>query len=309
MKNSKILYILIVTLALSGLLSSCANNKNTAPGKETESPAPAMASAEKSPEGALPSQETLSQVTLSPVTLSPVTLSPTPTTPSSSPVPSPSVSPTPSPSPSAASADGFTFEEKTYTEDTVSIKYPQITGMSDADTQEKLNQIISDTALRDVRDLISGTTYELSYKVTLNTPTVISMYFDGYVNVPETIHPNQFLRGLTIDVAKQEIITPGSLLYAIDGVVDIMLSGTYSSMGYDMTSEYEASIKENLTSLGEDFWINELKNADALFLTPDALVISVSVPHVMGDHVEIYHQFKDLVGYQTDYYIWLNIAK
>jgi hypothetical protein len=188
-------------------------------------------------------------------------------------------------------------------------------GMSDSAAQEMMNQIISGTALRDVKALESGTEYELNYKVTFNTPAVISMYFDGYVNVPETIHPSLFLRGLTIDVAKQEIITLGSLLYAIDGVMDVMLSGTYSSMGYDMTSEYEGSIKENLTSLGEDYWINELRNADmeesstVSFLTQDALVISVSVPHVMGDHVEIYHQFEDLVGYQTDYYIWLNIQK
>lgn len=314
MKNSKILINLLIILTLSGLLSSCANSKNAAPSKDTESPAPALASADISPESALPSQVTPSQETPSSQETPASPAQPTPA-PSSSPVPSPSILPTPSPSSSAAPAEGFTFEEKTYAEDTVSIKYPQITGMSDADTQEKLNQIISDTALRDVKDLLSGTAYELSYKVTLNTPVVISIYFDGYVNVPETIHPNLFLRGLTIDVAKQEIITLGSLLYAVDGVVDVMLSGTYSAMGYDMTREYEASIKENLTSLGEDFWINELKNADAegsstvSFLTEDALVISVSVPHVMGDHIEIYHPFQNLVGYQTDYYIWLDISK
>jgi hypothetical protein len=44
-------------------------------------------------------------------------------------------------------------------------------------------------------------------------------------------------------------------------------------------------------------------------LTPDALVISVSVPHVMGDHIEIALTFKELRGHQTDNPLWKDIEK
>jgi hypothetical protein len=56
--------------------------------------------------------------------------------------------------------------------------------------------------------------------------------------------------------------------------------------------------------------ITELKNADsptsntATYLTKDALVISVSVPHALGDHIEITLPYKDLQKYKTRSTLW-----
>lgn len=275
--------MLMCALLLSSLFSSCANSSNATSAKPADTAAPSMASSDVVPESALPS-------------------------------PSQGNTPPPSPSPSL-SGQGFAFEEKTYVKDAVFIKYPQLTGMSDRAVQETLNTFISDTALRDVKDLISGTEYELNYKVTFNSPAVISMYFDGYAYVPETVHPYQFLRTVTIDVARQATVPLPALVSIDEGFVGVIQSGRYSAMGYDMTEEYEAAIKDNLTSMDEDFWIHELRNADtegtatSSFLTEEELAISVSVPHVMGDHIEIYLPFKALEGYQTDNPVWQEIEK
>ncbi len=216
---------------------------------------------------------------------------------------------------SAASASGFIFEEKTYSEGTITIKYPQITGMSDGAAQEKLNKIISDTALRDLGFLESGTEYDLNYKVTFDRPTVVSMYFDGYGYTPGAAHPYQFLRSVTLDTEKQETVPLPALVSISEGFVDVLLSGKYSSMGYDMTDEYRSSIKDYLTEMGPESWVSALRKADSesaevcSYLDEGALVISVSAPHVMGDHVEISLAFNDLRGYQTDNLIWKEIEK
>lgn len=272
------------------LLSSCANKNNAAPGNTADTPTPVIASAEAPTESNLPPEA------------SPSPTATAVTTPESTPPP-----------PTTAAA--FTFEEQTYIKDTVTIKYPQITGMTDSAAQEKLNKLISDTALIDLKELEIGTEYELNYKVTFHNPAVISVYFEGYGNVPGAAHPYQFLHSVTIDVIKQKTVPLQALVTATEGFVDVMLNGKYSSMSYDMTDEYQSSIKDNLTSMGTDFWVGELRNADtpgystSSYLSQDSLVISVSVPHVMGDHVEISLTFKDLWGHQTDNLIWKEIEK
>lgn len=279
MKTTKILILLLIILS-AALVSSCAGGGSTAPKNPADTSARTSAPADISPER----------------------------TPEASP------SPPPQESAPAPPSDKFEFEEKTYTDGGILIKYPQVTDIDSA-AREALNKMISDTALRDVPELPNGTEYELNYKITFNTPAVISMYFEGYANIPQTAHPYQFLRALTIDTAEMKPVRLQSLLSAVDGVVDVIINGRYSASGYEMTEEYEAAIKENLISMGGDYWLDEIKRADApdsataSFLTEDALVISVSVPHVMGDHVEIYLPFEDLAGYRTDNSIWREIMK
>lgn len=292
MKRTQILIIIILMLAIAGLMSSCKRADPNTPTSEkpTEStPTPSVSDI----------VPTTDDIQTSASASAPVSESP------ASPVPSPSIAP----------ASMFDFEEKTYSEGTISIKYPQITGMSDNAAQEKLNKIISDAALRDLSFLESGTTYELNYKVTFNNSAVISMYFDGYSNMPGAAHPYQFLRSVTIDTIKLETVPLSALVSISEGFVDVLLNGKYSAMDFDMTGEYEAAIKDYITGMGNDFLLEQLRNADmgssetSSYLTRDALVISVSVPHVMGDHVEIYLSFNELRGYQTDNLIWQEIER
>lgn len=237
---------------------------------------------------------------------------------SAPPTPSTAVSPIPESAPPASSAvhvPGFSFEEKTYSKDAIKIKYPQIINMNDGTAQEKLNKLISETALIDVKELETGTEYELNYEVTLNAPTIISIYFDGYGNVPGAAHPYQFLRSVTIDTVSQRTVPLTSLISINEGFVEVMLNGALSSMSYDMTDEYESAIRTYLAESGAEFWTDLLRNADLpsaavySYLTEKALVLSVSVPHVMGDHVELVLPFKDLEGYQTDSHLWQEIEK
>lgn len=292
MKRTQILIIIILMLAIAGLMSACKRADQNTPTSEkpTEStPTPSVSDI----------VPTTDDIQTSASASAPVSESP------ASPVLSPSTAP----------ASMFDFEEKTYSEGTITIKYPQITGMSDNAAREKLNKIISDAALRDLSFLESGTTYELNYKVTFNNSAVISMYFDGYSNMPGAAHPYQFLRSVTINTIKLETVPLSALASISEGFVDVLLHGKYSAMDFDMTGEYEAAIKDYITGMGNDFLLEQLRIADmgssetSSYLTRDALVISVSVPHVMGDHVEIYLSFNELRGYQTDNLIWQEIER
>lgn len=287
MKRTGILTIVILMLTVVGLFGACSPaGQNAAPLEKPSESAASESSPYTKPSGT--AQPTEDIQTTAPVS-------------------------SPAPSPLGSSEAGFDFAEETYSNGTVTIRYPQIIGMPDTAAQEKLNKIIAAAALRDKDVLESGTEYELNYKVTFNRPSVISMYFDGYSYVPGAAYPNQFLYTVTIDTEKQEAMELPQLVSISEGFVEALFNGKYSSMAYEMTDEHRTAIKDNLTDLGIEFWVIELRKTDTGFygpssyLTEDALVISVSVPHVMGDHVEISLTFKDLLGYQTDNLIWKQI--
>lgn len=278
MKKARVLFAFILAFSMAGFLYAChAGHQNTASAKVSASAAQVTTVSAAAPA-----------------------------------IPSPSVSPV-SASPSASAAAPFQFEEKSYTSGVISIKYPQIFNYSDQALQDKLNKIITDSAQRDLSTILGDdtlTAYDISSTVTFNSPTLISMNFTGYNNDKDAAHPTMFLYTVTVDVPKVQVIQLKDLVKINQNFVGVLLNGTYKSMNFDMTGDIASSIRSDLNEYGIDFWISELNNADTFshttssYLTKDALVVSVTVSHAMGDHIEIILPYKDLKGYQTVNQAW-----
>lgn len=208
----------------------------------------------------------------------------------------------------------FEFEEYTFIDNTLSIQYPQIVNLSDNALQDKLNKIISDSALRDLPSIQDESTldeYRIVSEVTYSSPELISINFEGYCAFKQAAHPSQFLYAVTIDVQNLKTITLKDLVNIDEKFVHTIISGPYSTMmGYEMTSDIIASIADYFNGFGVDFWIKELENADirgsdtVSYLRKDALAISVAAPHVMGDHIEILTPYANLQRFKTDSPIW-----
>lgn len=215
--------------------------------------------------------------------------------------------------PSASPAvTGFEFEDALFESGNITVKYPQIVSLNDEVRREALNKLIADTALRDIEAIKNEdiAEYEIVYKVTYNTPEVISIRFNGYNYYEGAAHPSQFLYTVTIDVEKAETVTLPALVQISEEFYKALTEGIYTSEGDDMSAEYEAAVKDMFLSSDPSSWLDELRNADkpgyavATYLTEDALAVSVPVPHVMGDHVEILLPFAELAGYKTDNHLW-----
>jgi hypothetical protein len=211
---------------------------------------------------------------------------------------------------SQAPAEPFDFKEQTYAKDNISIKYPQIVGLSDTALQDTLNGIISDAALQGLEEMESGTEYEAAYTVSLNTPDVISIYFDSYYYVPGAAHPGLLLGGVIIDVPLKKAVLLNDLVTLDSAFAELLRKGEYSSMNYEMTDEIRSSIEDYLAETDDEFLLNELMNSgtsvwsSGTYLTPDALVVSVSVAHVLGDHIEISIGYDELAPFKTDNPVW-----
>jgi hypothetical protein len=215
---------------------------------------------------------------------------------------------------SQAPAAPFVFEEQTYKQDDIFIKYPQIVGLSDTALQEALNKIIADVALQGIDEMEAGTEYEADYTVSLNTPDVISIYFDSYYYFTGAAHPGLLLGGVIIDVPAKKAVLLNELVTLDSAFAELLRDGEYSSMSYEMTDEIRSSIEDYLSESDDEFLLNELMNSgtsvwsSGAYLTPEALVVSVSVAHVMGGHIEISLGYDELAPFKTDNPIWDSVG-
>ena len=297
MKKILICVVLSAVLLISSLLGACQVSPQAVPPSESAAPA-AAATADTSP-----------------------TPKPSPSPSADSPSPaaaSPSAPAATTSEPPDAAGSGFRFEEKAYEDGAISIKYPQITGYSDAAAQDALNKLIADSALREIPTIKGDNTldaYEMAYTVSRNSPQVISVYFDGYASYKQAAHPYQFFYSVTLDVQKQETVTLPQLVTISSEFLAKLPEGTFRSAGIDMTEAYTASIKDYLQGEDADYMLKELRNADTLgsytssYLTDDSLGISIVIGHAMGDHIEILFKFSQLQGFQTDNLLWKDIEK
>ena len=213
-----------------------------------------------------------------------------------------------------AAASELIFEDKWYGNGVINIQFPQISNLSDTVLQGQLNQLISESAFRDYSFMENNTDlteYQLTGTVTYNSPSLFSIYFVGYDIFKQSAHPNQFLYAVTIDVQNARTLPLKELVQINERFVGTMLAGTYHSMmGYTMTSDLRASITNYLDETNTDSWITQLDNAGtsghdtASYLTEDALAISVTVPHYMGDHVEILLPYQDLKDFRMGSPLW-----
>ena len=212
----------------------------------------------------------------------------------------------------------FTFEETEYADDVISIKYPRIIDYPDASAQLALNRLIADSALRElplIRDDDTLGEYELYYTVTRNSPEVLSIIFDGYANYKQAAHPYQFFYSVTIDVRQQKVVTLPQLVSITPEFLALLPDGALRSAGIELTVDYVSAVRDSLRDYDTEFMLQELGDADTFghstssYLTEDSLGISVSVPHVMGDHVEVLFKFDALDGYKTDDPFWEVIEK
>lgn len=215
----------------------------------------------------------------------------------------------------APEGEALTYKTVTYEDGKITIKYPEFTNITDNGVQKKVNELISSRALKVLKDLEGqAVEYELDYAVTFLNPDVISVAFHGYMNYEQAAHPSNVFYTINIDVKNQSTISLSQLVYVNDRFVELFKKGELSSMLFDMDPEIEASLNEYLFQSDMLDWPAELSNADSeggytfSYLTEEALGISVSVPHVYGDHVEISLTYEQLVGYQTDNEIWFAIT-
>lgn len=190
------------------------------------------------------------------------------------------------------------------TDGDVTIEYPQLSGLADAAMQQTVNQLLREDALS-VRSRYSseGATIEAVGRVVDNRAPLLSVVYTGHYVASGSPYPISLLYASTIDVAQGKRVRLSDAVN-VDKAAKALQQGK-GRMPEGADSAVFADAAEYVRTEEQALLLSQLKAADfAGDGFPDAfsyrqgeetIVISLPVPHAVGDHAEFVFMLADLV--------------
>jgi len=227
--------------------------------------------------------------------------------------------------PSAPTGDegtvGFVFDimDETFTEGETVIKFPQLVNTNDEDRADRINKIIQQDLqqyLLDTMELAGGeeVIQTLSCKTESFMDTAISIVYTGVASTKAAAYPTNKYHTLTLNLVDGISVSLWDL-FAIDGdFIQAFRLGMYSPSveGLDL----EKSGVDVLKLIDEQGTSKMLQNrfkedATPFSMTEYGVIVSIEVPHAMGDHLEmaIPYETVEILIKTEDSTIWSNYLK
>jgi len=146
---------------------------------------------------------------------------------------------------------------------------------------------------------------DISYNITRNDSDYFSVTFEGDFNNKKAAHPGQFFYALTIDKNDEKIIFVDDLYHIDDAFVKIFqrkdkiregLEKKYQALPEDISDDFIEDVMGYFTNTNEikECFTKNNEYSYPFFLTDEAVGISISIPHVIGDHFEILISYEEL---------------
>ncbi|PKM94856.1 MAG: hypothetical protein CVU84_07990 [Firmicutes bacterium HGW-Firmicutes-1] len=186
-------------------------------------------------------------------------------------------------------AEEYEITKATFSEGDIRIHYPHVEGLSNKDKQEKINELIKKDVLN-ILDEYSGESplnLQLDYQITLQMPDFISIKYLGIASSEGAAYPNNLIHTTNVNITKEKIQTLSDVYSIDDNFIEHLKSGTYMPYTTDFSLE-DVIVQDELNKYSNEELISQLSNKNAkYYYTEVALVISLNVAHVLGDHIEI----------------------
>jgi hypothetical protein len=187
----------------------------------------------------------------------------------------------------------------------IHVEYPQVEGLADRIIQKKINSLIKNRALAfyilDIRDmeLVQKYQAEGTYTIKLKNDRILSIAYSSFNNVIPSAHPTNMFHTTNIDVRTGKELALDDFVMKIDeAFVRLLKRSAYAG---EIDRKYESDIRTLAFSWYEsdEKLIGALRRTDSsihVYVTMDALGISMPVAHVAGDHAEFEISRDDLKG-------------
>ena len=189
----------------------------------------------------------------------------------------------------------------TYKKSHITINFPQIVDLHDANKEKSINTMMKNEALKvlnyysqEEKDL----TLEINYVIKWKSTNLLSIQYSGLGNVKGTAHPNHHFYTTNIRIDKGTRLRLKDLVKINEGFVEKVKKESIA-----LNAEHNG-VLERFTNLD---LIHLFNNADSLdtigtenqsdtfsYLTKDSLGISLGVSHAEGDHAEFEVKYQDI---------------
>jgi len=198
--------------------------------------------------------------------------------------------------------DTYNLTESNFTNNEgIEISYPQITGLVDLDKQDKINEMIKSDAMYYVEDydnVAEESSLEIDYNILWKGPKLLSMQFWGYSYIKGAAYPVDNFYTTNIDIENGEKIKLSDVVLINKDFIKKFDESKYVTPILSEDENTASIIKELVGDYDLEEYFN---NADSFneyntfsYFTEDSIGISVSVPHVAGDHAEFEIKYKDI---------------
>lgn len=182
---------------------------------------------------------------------------------------------------------------------TTTAKYPQL--ISDEKDYSVVNKMIEGSVRNcfgnfpeDYEDM----TFTMNYRVTMSTDKLVSIVFEGDYNMVTAAHPNSVFFTFNIDLEQASKIKLKDI-YTIDGrFIDLFRKQWPEQTDPGLADYLNTFSNDEIMRMFADT-DNEASSVYSYF-TDGKLGISFSVPHALGDHIEIEINNNDLSGRKSD---------
>lgn len=194
--------------------------------------------------------------------------------------------------------NNFTYKiiDETYAEDGIKLVYPQLTNASNPAKSDTINKAIQ----RDIQQYLenlknageesSKPSLDLKYKMNGFPGKTISIVYTGVSTIKDAAYPVNVYHTQNIELENCDYLPLNTIINIDSFLTERFTEGMYAPYSDDLNLEVAGvNIKDELERLYPDEDLINLLKADSsnYYLTDQGIIISVEVPHVLGDHLEM----------------------
>lgn len=184
-----------------------------------------------------------------------------------------------------------------YSEDIVTTRYPQLSNFADENMQAKVNDMIANDNQDIMRNLIGSewSTIDMDYEVTFTGSDIFSSKYLGLVSAKDAAYPTNIFYTVNVNLKDGTKIELKDIINIDNSLIEKFKNGVYKPYSDDLNLEEAGALQDVLDSIDNNDMISQLENGEAAFYFDDeTLVLSMQVPHVVGDHIEMGIYYGDL---------------
>lgn len=180
------------------------------------------------------------------------------------------------------------------------VHYPQLTGMENKTKEKQINNQLKNDVLQFVNQYENDdASLNMNYEVMMDTQDTLSILYTGDYSVEGGIYPSHFLFTTNIDMRTGEKIRLPDRFSINEEFINKFKTSPYIDRENPASPNKEKSlaVKNYLDGINQPELIEAFNQADLptaeenlygifSYFQEDGLIISIGVPHVIGDHAE-----------------------
>ncbi|WP_440110729.1 hypothetical protein [Paenibacillus sp. QZ-Y1] len=201
----------------------------------------------------------------------------------------------------------YKVESSKYSNNNINIVYPKLVNVANFTNGEKINALIQEEVTRITNSYsLEKDSLEINYRIMLKSNELISIQYFGSAFTEGAAYPLNVFYTSNIDIKKGSRVKLIDLIEVNEAFVEEFKEGNYKSYDEDLNLLDNGVVTEILSGYDTKDLISYFKHSDEAgqvndsgtfsYITQDAIGVSISVPHALGDHLEMEISFSNLIN-------------